>query len=126
MTILLYVTGYTDGNLFHVNKGSYDFFIAQFNSDDGNIMWGIQNGSTVADVGSAVWVDESGNLYVAGSTDGVLFGASQGTSDAFLVCNPMTCDAGQFSADYITTCLDCPEDYYSGYASDSCIKCDRG
>lgn len=81
-----YVVGYTEGNMDGVKVGSPDFYVTKFDTN-GDRQWSRQMG--VAGVQSnavGVAADSSGNVYVAGVTEGNLDGVSKtGTRDAFLV-----------------------------------------
>ena len=69
----VYVTGWTEGNLFGTNAGRGDIFIAKFSSD-GNLIWGKQLGTKENEIPMDIAVDSDGNIYVVGATDGNLFG----------------------------------------------------
>jgi hypothetical protein len=64
--------------------GDQDVLIAKL-SDTGDILWQKNFGTDARDsADGGVAVDPFGNIYVAGSTDGVLDGESGGSRDAFL------------------------------------------
>ena len=73
----IYVTGYTGGGL----DGNYyygggvligrDIFLVKYNSS-GQKQWTRQLGSDRVDVGEGVTTDSSGNIYVTGTTEGIL------------------------------------------------------
>jgi hypothetical protein len=81
----IYVTGYTFGGLDgNVNAGSADIFIRKFTSA-GTLVWTRQLGSPGLDVATCITIDTSGNLYIAGRTEGALDGnVSLGALDAFV------------------------------------------
>lgn len=82
----VYVTGYTNGALDgNANSGGNDFFVAKYDSA-GNKVWTRQLGTTGNDRAAGVAADASGNLVVAGFTDGGLDGnANVGGVDGFVV-----------------------------------------
>ena len=80
----LFLTGYTDGDLGGVNAGSYDAWVAQYDTD-GNQLWVQQFGTPDYDTASTVSADTFGNLYVSGITDGSLGGSNTGSYDSWVV-----------------------------------------
>jgi len=81
----VYVTGETWGALpGQTFSGYYDAFVRKYD-DSGNELWTRQFGTSYWDEARGVAVDSFGNVYVAGSTRGVLPGqTSSGYSDAFI------------------------------------------
>ncbi len=82
----VYVTGDTrgamDGNS---NHGMEDMFLTKIGAD-GVRRWTLQRGTGNYDAGTAVAVDVSGNVYVAGDSQGSLDGnTSSGDLDVFLM-----------------------------------------
>ena len=67
----VYLTGYTAGDFSGSLAGDKDFLVARVDGD-GVLTWRDQFGTSGNDKGSAVAVDDSGNLFVAGFTDGAL------------------------------------------------------
>jgi hypothetical protein len=64
--------------------GGWDVFVCKYDGA-GNALWARQFGSDSDDVPSSVSVDASGNVFVAGRTDGTLAGqTSRGGMDAFV------------------------------------------
>ena len=82
----VYVTGYTNGGLDgNANSGGYDMFVVKY-STAGAKLWTRQLGTIGSDFGSGVAADTSGNVYVAGYTNGGIGGnTNAGDYDAFLV-----------------------------------------
>ena len=79
----VYVTGKTSGDLAGANQGSWDAWLAKFDSM-GDELWRKQFSSGQIDLGYSVAVGAEG-VYVTGHTTGDLAGTNQGKSDAFLV-----------------------------------------
>ena len=82
----VYVAGYTDGDLDgNTSAGSADLFVVKYNSS-GTKQWTKQLGSSSDDVAYGVATDSSGNVYVAGYTQGGLDGnTNAGYTDLFVV-----------------------------------------
>jgi Ca2+-binding RTX toxin-like protein len=68
----LYVTGSTDGSLGGPNQGSYDAWVAKYDSS-GNQLWVKQFGTANFDDTFGVTTDRDGNFYLVGGTQGDLF-----------------------------------------------------
>jgi len=81
----VYVVGYTEGSLFGNHLGGIDDVILAKFDGQGNMLWGKQWGSEKGETGAAIDVDGQGNIYVAGATDGDLFGKNAGKTDIFIV-----------------------------------------
>ncbi|MAE00457.1 MAG: hypothetical protein CMK53_07450 [Proteobacteria bacterium] len=81
-----YVAGSTSGGLDgNTNSGSSDLFVLKYDSS-GTKQWTKQLGTSSSDSASGVATDSSGNVYVAGSTEGGLDGnSSAGSWDLFVV-----------------------------------------
>jgi Ca2+-binding RTX toxin-like protein len=79
----LYVAGYTDGSFGGSNAGSYDPFVASFDSN-GNQLWVQQFGSAELDKATNLNVDNLGNVYVTGFTEGSLGGSNAGSVDSWV------------------------------------------
>ncbi len=79
-----YITGGTGGDLASPNQGSGDVFIAKYDSG-GTVQWSRQIGTSSYDVATGIALDGSGNMWIAGGTDGDLGGPNQGARDAFVV-----------------------------------------
>jgi hypothetical protein len=81
----VYVVGQTEGTLpGQTSKGGVDAFIAKY-SKTGDRTWLKQIGTPELDEAQSVAVDNEGNVYVTGETEGSLFGNNLGGSDAFIV-----------------------------------------
>jgi hypothetical protein len=79
----VYVVGDTGGNLSGKNAGDNDAFVSKYDGS-GAHLWTRQFGNQLEQVGRGVSVDGSGSVFVAGSTDGHLSGASAGSIDVFI------------------------------------------
>jgi hypothetical protein len=80
----VYVAGYTDGTLpGQTGAGGDDAFVRKYDTL-GNVAWTQQFGTSASDVATAVTVDGSGNVYVAGYTQGNVQGTNAGNYDAFV------------------------------------------
>lgn len=62
----------------------YDIVVMRF-SPAGDLVWGMQTGSTVKDEGQAVALDSAGNVIIAAATNGTLGGPMLGTYDVALL-----------------------------------------
>ena len=82
---LIYVTGWTMGNLDgSTGNGKKDIFITKY-STNGTKLWTRAYGTYEIDVSNGVAVDLSGNIYISGYTWGDLDSeTNQGAFDAFL------------------------------------------
>ncbi|MBN2722890.1 MAG: SBBP repeat-containing protein [Deltaproteobacteria bacterium] len=78
------VSGRTQGDLYDENIGGRDAVVAKFDIY-GNIIWGVQYGSTGDERAYGVTVDDSGDIFVAGRTNGNFDGNTRiGGDDIFL------------------------------------------
>jgi len=109
-----YVVGYSgaglDGN---THLGQTDIIVTKYNTN-GVRQWTQQLGTASFDIGKAIAVDSSGNVYLTGDTDGVLGSAANGETDAF-VAKLDTDGAFQWAAQLGTGA----EDWSYGIALDS-------
>ncbi|QDU89475.1 Beta-propeller repeat protein [Pirellulimonas nuda] len=80
----LYIAGSTRGDLGGANAGGSDAFVAKY-SVDGALLWSHQFGTLASDIGRAVATDVLGNVYVTGTTSGLLAEEAVGGADGFLV-----------------------------------------
>jgi hypothetical protein len=79
-----YITGWTLGDLAGPNSGSYDIWVAKYDSE-GNQQQIQQFGTAGDDAALGVDVDDAGNYYLTGYTDGDLSGAGNaGSYDAWV------------------------------------------
>lgn len=68
----IYVTGRTTGDLDgETNAGSYDIFIVKFDIN-GSRLWTRLLGTTSSETAYGITIDKSDNVYLTGSTEGVL------------------------------------------------------
>jgi len=73
------VTGRTGGTMPGMSgKGGTDAFITKLDRKHGQQIWSAQFGTHLADAATAIALDRYGQPFVAGFTEGVLFGSSQG------------------------------------------------
>lgn len=79
----VYVSGDTDGGLDGNNQGRSDVFVEKF-SQTGDLLWTKQFGTSSSDFNGGISADDSGNIYVTGSTAGALEGTNHGSFDAFI------------------------------------------
>ncbi|MCT7961168.1 Ig-like domain-containing protein [Laspinema sp. D1] len=79
----LYITGYTEGNLGGTNAGSSDAWVVKYNSS-GTQQWVHQLGTSGIDAAYSITVDNAGNPYVTGQTNGNLGGTFFGSNDAWI------------------------------------------
>ena len=79
----VYISGTTYSSLGGTNAGSLDAFISKFNTS-GTLLWTKQLGTRGNDQSYAVSVDNLGNAYMTGWTNGTLGRSKYGKYDAFL------------------------------------------
>jgi hypothetical protein len=80
----LYATGWTLGDLAGTNSGSYDIWVAKYDSQ-GNQQQIQQFGTAGDDAATSVDVDDAGNYYLTGYTDGDIAGTGNaGSYDAWV------------------------------------------
>lgn len=79
-----YIVGQTLGSIDgETNAGDYDGFLAKYDLN-GNRIWHKQFGTTLNESLQTIDIDDSGNVYIGGFTDGTLQGTSAGQNDAFI------------------------------------------
>ncbi|MDJ0596990.1 MAG: SBBP repeat-containing protein [Pleurocapsa sp. MO_226.B13] len=80
----IYTTGWTLGDLGGSSSGSYDIWVAKYDTD-GNQQWIRQFGTGGDDAALGIDVDDSGNYYLTGYTDGDISGSGNaGSYDAWV------------------------------------------
>ena len=79
----LYLTGWTLGDLGETNAGSYDSWVAKYDSE-GNQQWLKQFGTAGDDIARSIDFDDLGNFYVTGSTDADFGGSNAGSYDSWV------------------------------------------
>jgi hypothetical protein len=77
------LTGYTNGDLGGANAGSFDAWVAQFDTD-GNLAWIQQYGSSDTEQANGITSDNAGNVYLTGLTQGSLGAPNAGSFDSWL------------------------------------------
>ncbi|GAG12908.1 unnamed protein product, partial [marine sediment metagenome] len=78
-----YIAGATAGSIGGPKVGKSDAFLVKF-SNDGSVLWARQLGSNTYDSCRGVTVDDFGNVYICGATQGDLGGPHVGEWDTFL------------------------------------------
>lgn len=78
----IFVGGYTDGSLGGTNAGSFDPWVAQYDTD-GNQIWITQFGTSDRDELYGLTGDAEGNLYVTGITQGSFGALNAGSFDGW-------------------------------------------
>ena len=79
----IFLAGYTDDSLGAINSGSYDAWVAKYDSN-GNQAWIQQFGTPQIDQAYDITADNAGSLYVTGLSDGSLGGINAGSFDAWV------------------------------------------
>ncbi|NEQ52760.1 MAG: DUF4114 domain-containing protein, partial [Leptolyngbya sp. SIO3F4] len=79
----IYLTGYTNGDLGGPNRGGYDAWAAAFDVD-GNQLWKQQFGTPGLDYGTDIAVNNSGNIFVTGLTEGSFNAVNAGAIDSWI------------------------------------------
>jgi uncharacterized delta-60 repeat protein len=79
----IYITGYTSGALSGSNAGSYDIWVAKYNSS-GTQAWIKQFGTSDRDIANSITTDKDGNIYITGYTGGALSGSNAGDYDIWV------------------------------------------
>ena len=84
----VYMSGFTTDSLEGANQGSFDAWVAKYNSN-GALLWKLKLGTPSPDASNGVATDRNGNVYMSGDTAGSLGGdyqgGSQGSTDAWVV-----------------------------------------
>ncbi|HEY9671697.1 MAG TPA: SBBP repeat-containing protein [Waterburya sp.] len=79
----VYITGWTLGSLGKENAGSYDAWVAKFDSK-GNQVWMQQFGTSGDDASLGIKLDSNDNIFLTGYTDHNLGGDNAGYYDAWV------------------------------------------
>jgi Ca2+-binding RTX toxin-like protein len=83
-TNAIYLTGITNGNLGGTNAGSFDAWVASYDTS-GNQTWLKQFGTAQLDYATSIAVDSnSGNIFLTGFTEGSLGAVNKGSTDAWV------------------------------------------
>lgn len=80
----LYVTGYIGVGTKNISIPNVDILVVKINSN-GEIAWQKQYGTDSIDIGVNIAVNTNGEIYVIGSTGGVIGKASKGKTDCFIL-----------------------------------------
>ena len=80
----LYVTGFIGVDAKNTSIPNTDVLVVKLNSN-GEIIWQKQYGSDRTDIGAGITINANGEIYVIGSTEGVMGGASKGKYDCFIL-----------------------------------------
>lgn len=79
----IFLVGYTNNNLGGKNAGSNDAWIAKYDSE-GNQLWIQQFGTSKSDAATSVTLDQFGNVYVTGTSEGSFGGINAGSIDSWI------------------------------------------
>lgn len=79
----IFVTGYTNGSLEGTNAGSYDAWVAKYDSA-GNRLWIQQFGTSEVDQGLRIALDNTGTIAVTGVTKGSFGANNAGSFDGWV------------------------------------------
>jgi hypothetical protein len=80
----IFIAGKTTGNMDGINAGANDIFLTRFDNS-GLITWTRQIGSSGDEDTQWSAIDQDGNIYITGSTTGVLKDKNYGNEDVFVV-----------------------------------------
>ena len=80
----LYLTGYIAVDAKNTSIPNIDIMVAKINSN-GEIVWQKQYGTDSVDIGGNIAVYTNGDIYVIGSTKGVIGNTSKGKTDCFIL-----------------------------------------
>lgn len=80
----IYVTGYIGVDAEDVSIPNMDILVVKINSS-GEIIWQKQYGTDSVDIGLSIAVSATGDIYVIGSTKGVMGSASVGKTDCVIL-----------------------------------------
>jgi hypothetical protein len=80
----IYATGSTSGNLGVHQYGNDDVMVVKLDST-GAIIWKKQFGTSGKDVGNAIYVNDSGYIFVAGETNALFGDSLLGKTDGFVL-----------------------------------------
>lgn len=79
----VYITGTTRGNIGGQNFGSDDVFVSKLDGA-GNLLWSRQIGTRFRESSDGISADNLGSVYITGTSQGNLGGASVGLTDVFI------------------------------------------
>lgn len=81
---ILYAVGYTKGVIKEKNFGNEDILVVKLDSA-GTIEWQNQYGTDSTDIGSQIFADNNENIYITGTTKGLMGKQSFGKTDCLLL-----------------------------------------
>ncbi|EHC09323.1 SBBP repeat-containing protein [Fischerella thermalis] len=79
----IFLVGYTDKNLEGSNAGSNDAWIAKYDNE-GKQLWIQQFGTSKSDAATSITLDNFGNVYVTGTTEGSFGAINAGSVDSWI------------------------------------------
>lgn len=79
----IFISGYTNGSLGGQNKGGFDAWVARYDTL-GNQVWIKQLGTAEYDYATNLAVDNLGNIFLTGFTEGTLGAVNAGAADAWV------------------------------------------
>lgn len=80
----LLVCGHTNSDTFGTHEGKADAWAAKLDASDGSIIWSTQFGTASDDLAMGCTIDENGDIYVVGYTEGNLESTNAGGDDLFV------------------------------------------
>jgi hypothetical protein len=121
----IYVSGYTNGDMYDTNHGGWDGFISKYNGTNGTALWGVQFGDLYNDYAvDLVLNSDHSSVYVTGHTyNGMLYSYNTTTylCDPYEVTGPdyTTCNI-EIPANQYFIVSTCPQ-YGGSYAGDTTL-----
>jgi hypothetical protein len=104
----VYITGWTTGAIINKSFGREDIFVVKYDPE-GRLEWSRQFGTDSTDLAKSIFSDNSGHIYITGSTSGKIGNQSFGKTDAVIM--ELDSNGNQLYATQFGT----PEDDYGYY-----------